>query len=78
MQRNAKKKGGVKMNVIAGYRRMLGYTQKDMAEALNISKQSYWLKENKKVSFSDNEKIKFKELLVPLFPNISIDQIFFT
>ncbi|MGF2189604.1 helix-turn-helix transcriptional regulator [Vagococcus fluvialis] len=66
------------MNVIAGYRRMLGYTQKDMAEALNISKQSYWLKENKKVSFSDNEKIKFKELLVPLFPNISIDQIFFT
>lgn len=78
MQRNAKKKGGGKMNVIAGYRRMLGYTQKDMAEALNISKQSYWLKENKKVSFSDNEKIKFKELLVPLFPNISIDQIFFT
>ncbi|MFW7361588.1 helix-turn-helix transcriptional regulator [Vagococcus fluvialis] len=66
------------MNVIAGYRKMLGYTQEDMAKILNISKQSYWLKENKKVSFSDIEKSKLKEMLVPLFPNITIDEIFFT
>ncbi|MGY3748296.1 helix-turn-helix transcriptional regulator [Vagococcus salmoninarum] len=65
------------MNIIAGYRRMLGYTQNDIAQLLKISKQSYWLKENGRVAFSDKEKVIFRNLLVSIFPDISIDEIFF-
>lgn len=66
------------MNLVAGYRKMLGMTQNEMAEKLGISKQSYYKKENKKVSFTDQEKILFKNMLVPLFPSITIDDIFFS
>jgi len=65
-------------NKIAGYRKMLGYTQTDMAEEFDISKQSYYLKENGKIPFTDNEKRKFKEMLATIFSNITIDEIFFT
>lgn len=65
-------------NRIAGYRRMLGHTQTSMAKEFGISKQSYYMKENGKISFSDKEKMKFKEMLEPLFPDITIDEIFFT
>lgn len=64
-------------NKLAGYRKMLGYTQSQIAKEFGISKQSYWLKEKGEVAFSDKEKIKFKSLLQPLFPNITIDEIFF-
>lgn len=66
------------MNIVSGYRKMLGYTQSDMANKLGISKQSYYRKENRLVPFSDKEKLTIKEMLIPLFPNITIDDIFFT
>lgn len=66
------------MNKVAGYRKMLGMTQKEMAEEFNISHYSYWRKENGKVPFTDDEKKHFKELLKPNFPTITIDDIFFT
>lgn len=62
---------------VAGYRKMLGMTQKEMAKKFNISSQAYWQKENGKTSFSDKEKILFKNLLKSIFPNITIDEIFF-
>lgn len=65
------------INKIAGYRRMLGMTQKQLAERFNISLQAYWQKEKGKVPFSDKEKVIFKTLLKPIFPNITIDEIFF-
>lgn len=65
------------MTRVAGYRKMLGMTQKQMAKEFGISKQSYYLKEKGKSSFSDIEKLKFKILLIPLFPEITIDEIFF-
>lgn len=65
------------MNLIAGYRKMLNATQSDMAKALGISKQSYYRKENQLVPFTDQEKILIKRMLIPLFPNITIDDIFF-
>ncbi|MGX7024131.1 helix-turn-helix transcriptional regulator [Vagococcus hydrophili] len=65
------------MNKIAGYRIMLGMTQDQMAKKFNISKQAYWKKEKRQTQFSDKEKMKFKEILKPLFPNITIDDIFF-
>lgn len=64
-------------NKLAGYRKMLGYTQDQIAKEFGISKQSYWLKEKGEVAFSDKEKMKFKIMLQPLFPNITIDEIFF-
>ena len=56
---------------------MLGLSQKEMAETLDISKQSYWKKENGRTPFTDKEKIIFRSMLEPIFPNIKIDDIFF-
>lgn len=66
------------LNKIAGWRNMLGLSQKEMATALKIkSQQQYSLKENGKAPFRDEEKKLFKELLIPHFPDITIDEIFF-
>ncbi|MDT2849721.1 hypothetical protein P7H60_11270 [Vagococcus carniphilus] len=65
------------MNKIVGYRKMLGFTQEQMAKEFKISKQAYWSKENGQTQFSDKEKQLFKNMLIPLFPNITIDAIFF-
>jgi len=65
------------MNIIAGYRKMVGKTQKEMADIFGISRQAYYLKEKGSISFSDNEKLKFKKILQPLFPKITVDDIFF-
>lgn len=64
-------------NKLAGYRTMLGKTQLEMSEILNISRQAYSMKENGKISFNDGEKKIIKELLMPIFPSITIDDIFF-
>ncbi|WP_241519948.1 helix-turn-helix transcriptional regulator [Staphylococcus delphini] len=65
------------VNKIAGYRKMLGMSQSEMASIMKISLQSYSKKENGKVAFKDSEKILFKSLLSPIFKNITIDEIFF-
>lgn len=71
-------KRGDQMNKIAGYRKMLGKSQKSMAQVFNISTQSYRMKENGYVNFNKEEMLKFKELLQKeLFPSITIDEIFF-
>ncbi|GAB6711208.1 helix-turn-helix transcriptional regulator [Streptococcus agalactiae] len=64
-------------NRIRGYRNMLGLTQEQLGNKLGISKQTYHNKEIGKTAFSDKEKIIIKELLIPLFPNINIEDIFF-
>ena len=64
-------------NKVAGYRKMLNFTQEEMGEKLGISKQFYYLKEKGKSSFSDKEKLIFKNLLKNIFPDITIDTIFF-
>ena len=66
-----------KPNKIKGYRSMLGLTQKEMGNKLGISKETYIKRENGYIKFKDNEKMIVKELLVPLFPDITIEQIFF-
>lgn len=62
---------------VTRYRKFLGLTQKEMADELNISKQSYWNKENGKTAFSDEEKLYIKNMLIDYFPDITIDDIFF-
>lgn len=66
------------MNYIAGYRVMLGKTQQEMGEMLNISKQSYYLKENGKVAFTDDEKVRFTEIINEKMPDVTLLDIFFT
>lgn len=65
------------VNKIKGYRNMLGLSQGQLGKQLGISKQAYYNKESGKNSFSDSEKLKFKALLLPLFPDITIEDIFF-
>ena len=62
---------------IRGYRTMLGKTQKDMAEIFNISKQAYSAKERGRTRYSNEEMIIIKKMLLPMFPGITIDEIFF-
>lgn len=65
------------MNMIAGYRKMLEKSQTEMAKIFGISLQAYRSKEIGKTPFSDNEKLKLKKMLLPIFPDITIDDIFF-
>lgn len=65
------------INKVAGYRAFLGMTQKEVAEYLKISTQSYSNKENGKRTFKDNEKVKLKILFNQVDPNLTIDKIFF-
>lgn len=67
----------MEINKIKGYRNYLNLTQKEMGEKLGISKQSYFNKESSKYNFTDEEKLIFKSLLIPYFPNITIEDIFF-
>lgn len=64
-------------NVIKGYRNMLNLSQAEMGEKLGISKQAYHNKETGKTSFKDDEKQIFKNLLLPVLPNVTIEDIFF-
>lgn len=64
--------------IIAGYRKMTGLTQKEMAKKLNISEGTYRNKENGKSSFKDEEMKSFHEAVKITNPSITIDDIFFT
>lgn len=63
---------------VKGYRVMLGKTQQEMADIFGISKQAYYAKEKGRSRFSEKEMIAIKEMLQTLFPDITIDEIFFS
>ena len=67
----------IQCNKIKGYRYMLGLTQKEMGSRLGISKETYIKREKGETNFRDSEKVIFKNLLLPLFPDITIEKIFF-
>lgn len=64
-------------NKVAGYRVMLGKTQKDVADILHITAQAYGAKENGKRAFKDSEKTIIKELIAEQFPDITYEELFF-
>ncbi|MBT2731661.1 transcriptional regulator [Carnobacterium sp. ISL-102] len=64
-------------DIISGYRRIAGMKQSDMAKLFNISRQSYWNKENGRTPFTDEEKIIFKNEVAKVIPEISLEKIFF-
>lgn len=65
------------LNKVAGYRAMLSLDQYEMAQKLGITPQAYSKKERGITAFNDEEKKIIKEMLLPHFPNITIDDIFF-
>lgn len=65
-------------NRIAGYRKMLGLTQSQMAKQLDISLTSYFNKEHGTTPFTDKEKIIIRDMLKKVIENPSIDSIFFS
>lgn len=66
------------LNKVARYRKYLGLTQKDLARIFGISSQAYSRKERGKTAFNDKEKVILKNLFIEFFPNITIDDIFFS
>ncbi|MCC9878892.1 helix-turn-helix domain-containing protein, partial [Streptococcus agalactiae] len=61
------------MDKLRGYRVMLGLTQKDMSDKLNISLQSYNNKETGKSAFNDKERLAIKSMVSEIKPDITID-----
>lgn len=66
------------MNKIRGYRVMIGLTQQAMADKLGITKQAYSLKELGKSPFKDRERLKIRELVREIKPDITIDELFYS
>ena len=52
-------------------------TQGDMARILNISRQSYSNKERGVTPFTDNEKLKIRNIIRKVDKSVTIDDIFF-
>lgn len=63
--------------MIREYRKHLRLTQREMAEIIGISEQSYWNKENGRRNFTDEEKLKIRDFLRQYVPEVTIDHIFF-
>lgn len=64
-------------NIICGYRKMTGLTQKEMAEKLNISEGTYRNKEKGKSSFKYKEMVDFHEIISKKNLSVTINDIFF-
>lgn len=65
------------MSKVKGYRVMMNFTQQQMADRLNISRQSYSEKERGNIPFKDDEKLFLKKLFLTIDENITIDSLFF-
>lgn len=65
------------MNKVLGYRKMLNFTQQQMAKELKISEQSYRNKEKGKTEFKKEEMLTFKNILISKgMTNITLGDIF--
>lgn len=64
-------------NNISKYRKFLNYTQTDMANMFGISLQAYSRKERGINAFNDKEKVVIKNLLLPHFPEVTYEELFF-
>ena len=64
-------------NIISGYRKMAGLTQKKMARELGISEGTYRNKEKGRTFFKNNEMKTFFELVKRENSTVTINEIFF-
>lgn len=63
---------------VARYRKISGYTQAELAERLNISRQAFSEKERGKIPFKEIEMRELKLLFEKNSPSVTIDEIFFS
>ena len=56
---------------------MLGLTQKELADKLGISLQSYNNKETGKNAFNDRERLAIRDMVKKVKPDITIDELFY-
>ena len=63
------------MNKVKGYRNMIGYTQKQMAEALDMSLRSYMDKENGITDFSIEKYKEIRDLFNAKGLKLKIDDL---
>lgn len=64
-------------NRLVAYRKMLGITQKQMADRIGKSLTTYNHKETGKVEFNQKEMIAITDVLKVDLPNITVDEIFY-
>lgn len=64
------------LNKVKGFRTMAGFTQEEMAKALNISTTAYIMKESGKREFTESEMRAFVEKMKTLNPDATLDLIF--
>lgn len=69
--------GGECMNKLAGFRRMLGLSQEEMAKKIGLSVTGYRLKENEINEFKKTEMIKIHTMVKDIMPDITLEDIFF-
>lgn len=65
------------MSFLSKLRKGNGLTQKDVAKVFNVSRQALSNKERGLTPFTDSEKVIFVELIKPMFPNETVESIFF-
>lgn len=65
------------MNKVLLYRKSIGYTQKDIADLLNISEGTYRSKEKGLSMFKSDEMEIFLDLVKKNNPSATIEDIFF-
>lgn len=65
------------MNKIAGYRKMLGLTQEELANKIGISRSSFQSKENGKFPFKQTEMKKIVTVFQQADLNVTLDSLFF-
>lgn len=64
------------MNKVKGYRNMIGYSQEEMAKALEMSRDTYRLKEAGERPFTQTEMIAFLNEIKKVDNKITLDHIF--
>lgn len=67
----------MKKHKLKYYRNIYNLKQKDLADLLCCTVQTYSKKENGIYNFADSEKIKIQEFFKSLGSNLSIDELFF-
>lgn len=71
--------GGILKIKPEGYRKMIGLTQKELAELFGISVQALRRKEKGVTAYKDREKVILRDLIREKgLSKITIDEIFFT
>lgn len=64
-------------NKVLGYRKMINFSQREMATKLGISEGQYREKEKGRYDFSQSEMKKFYETVQPFLSKVKLEDIFF-